>query len=84
MRKLIPLLLVAGLTVVVTSCGKGTQSGAVTVWHYFSVDSQVQELKDLAVLYNQTSPKVQVNYVFVPYDQLPNKVVAGAAAGHRP
>ncbi len=84
MRKLIPLLLVAGLTVVVTSCGKGTQSGAVTVWHYFSVDSQVQELKDLAVLYNQTSPKVQVNYVFVPYDQLPNKVVAGAAAGTGP
>lgn len=84
MKKLVPFLLVAGLAVLLTSCGKGTQSGAVTVWHYFSVDSQVQELKDLAALYNQTSPKVKVNYVFVPYDQLPNKVVAGAAAGTGP
>jgi len=61
-----------------------TASGTVTVWHYFSVDSQVQELKDLAALYNQTSPNVRVNYVFVPYDQLNNKIVAAAAASTGP
>ena len=58
--------------------------GTVTVWHYFSVDSQVQELKDLAALYNQSDPKTQINYVFVPYDQLPNKIVAAAAANTGP
>jgi multiple sugar transport system substrate-binding protein len=84
MKRLVPLLLVAGVALVLASCGKGTQSGTVTVWHYFSVDSQVQELKDLATLYNQTSPKVKVNYVFVPYDQLPNKIVASSAAGTGP
>ena len=62
----------------------GAMSGAITVWHYFSVDSQVQELKDLAALYNQSKPNVQVNYVFVPYDQLNNKVVAAAAASTGP
>jgi multiple sugar transport system substrate-binding protein len=59
-------------------------TGTITVWHYFSVDSQVQELKDLAALFNKTYPNVKVDYVFVPYDQLPNKVVAAAAANTGP
>jgi len=62
----------------------GTSSGTVTVWHYFSVASQVQELKDLATLYNKSKPDVKVDYVFVPYDQLNNKIVAAAAASTGP
>ena len=90
MKKLVLILSVAFafalLAVPVFAGGQkeATSGGTVTVWHYFSVDSQVQELKDLAALYNQTSPNVQVNYVFVPYDQLPNKVVAASAASTGP
>ncbi len=62
----------------------GSTSGTVTVWHYFSVASQVQELKDLAALYNKSMPNVHIDYVFVPYDQLPNKIVAAAAASTGP
>jgi multiple sugar transport system substrate-binding protein len=56
----------------------------LTVWHYFSVDSQVQVLEDLGALFNETHPDVQVDWVFVPYDQLPNKVVSSAVAGTGP
>ncbi len=84
---LFALVLAAG-TLPLFANGQPEKSSAgpqtVTVWHYFSVDSQVQELKDLAALYNQTNPNVQVNYVFVPYDQLNNKVVAAAAASTGP
>lgn len=62
----------------------GSLSGTVTVWHYFSVKSQVQELTDLAALYNKSNPNAKIDYVFVPYNQLPNKLVAAASAGTGP
>lgn len=59
-------------------------SGTITVWHYFSLPPQVQALTDLAALYNKNMPNVKINYVYVPYDQLPNKIVAAAAANSGP
>lgn len=56
----------------------------LTVWEYFSVKSQVKELKDLAKLFNKTNPNTKVNDVFVPYAHMTNKVVAAAAANSGP
>lgn len=67
-----------------SATGGSSLTGTLTVWHYFSVKSQVQELKDLAALYNKTNPNAKVDYVFVPYNQLPNKLVAASSAGSGP
>lgn len=67
-----------------TSIGIAQNSSTLTVWHYFSVDTQVQLLEDLAALFNETHPDVTVEYVFVPYDQLATRVIAAAGAGQGP
>ncbi len=59
-------------------------SGTLTVWHYFSVKAQVKELNDFAKLFNKQYPNVKVNYVYVPYDQITNKVIAAANAKSGP
>jgi multiple sugar transport system substrate-binding protein len=60
------------------------QQQTLTVWHYFSVDQQVQLLEDLGALFNEAHPDVTVEWVFVPYDQLPTRVIAAAGAGTGP
>lgn len=91
MRRLFRISLIAAAALLLSAPlfagGNKEAAGAastLTVWHYFSVDSQVQELLDLAKLFNAVNPKARVSYVFVPYDQLPNKVVAAAAANSGP
>lgn len=70
-----------------TSANQSKQGSVVrtlTVWHYFSEDSQVKELTDLAALFNKSNKSVKVNYVFVPVDSLAGKVIAAGAANSGP
>lgn len=65
---------------VMTTSAAFAQEDTVTVWHYFSVDNQVQLLEDLTDLFHETHPDVTVDYVFVPYDQLATRMIAAAGA----
>lgn len=67
-----------------TSATSTTAKHTLNVWEYFSVKSQVKELKDLATLFNKTNKNTKVNYVFVPYAHLTTKIVAAAAANSGP
>lgn len=60
------------------------QKTTLTVWEYFSQPSAVKTLHALAHLFEKTHPDVHVKYVFVPYDHLPEKVIAAAGAKSGP
>lgn len=85
-RQLWNLLKIASfITLLAFTYGASAQDDeTLTVWHYFSVDSQVQLLEDYAALFNETHPDVEVEYVFVPYDQLATRMIAAAGAGSGP
>lgn len=56
----------------------------LTVWEYFSQPSALKTLHALAHLFEKGHPDVRVKYVFVPYDHLPEKVIAAAGAKSGP
>jgi multiple sugar transport system substrate-binding protein len=70
---------------VLTSCGdaggaEGGGDGVVTVWHYFSQDAQVQVMEDFAERFEAANEGVEVENVYVPYDQMNSKLVSAAGA----
>lgn len=72
--------LLAGCT---PSSGDGGQSGSsdsteLTVWHYYSVDGQTAGLDALGKDFESTHDGVTVTNVYVPFDQLTNKLVQSA------
>lgn len=77
-----PLMLLLGVFALAATAS--AKSVTLNVWEYFSTKSQVKELHDLGALFKKTHPNVKVNFVFVPYDHLDNKLVASATAGSGP
>lgn len=78
-------LLLSGCTP--SSAGaSGDESGSnkLTVWHYYSVDGQTAGLEDLASDFESTHEGVDVENVYVPFDQLTNKLVQAAGTGTGP
>ena len=60
--------------------GGGEMEGNLTVWHYFSVDGQVQVMEDMAAGFEADHPGVTVENVYVPYDQMNSKLISSAGA----
>ena len=56
----------------------------VTVWHYFSDPNQVQVMTDFETRFEEANPDVDVENVFVPYDQMNSKLTAAAGAQEGP
>lgn len=56
----------------------------LTVWHYFSQDNQVAVMDGYKDSFEKSNLEVTVENVYVPYDQLPGKLVAAASAGEGP
>jgi multiple sugar transport system substrate-binding protein len=60
--------------------------GSITVWTYFNPTgangevAQANLLKQWAALFEKTAPGVTVNYTYIPFDQLDQKLIAAAAA----
>ncbi len=52
----------------------------LTVWHYFSDPNQVKVLTDYASLFQKNHPGVTVKNVYVPYDQMDQKLIASVGA----
>ncbi|GAA1743833.1 extracellular solute-binding protein [Luedemannella helvata] len=61
-------------------------SGTVTFWHAYSADSQEVKTLNEVVLpgFKAKHPGVDVKQVAIPYDQLHQKLITGAAAGDVP
>jgi multiple sugar transport system substrate-binding protein len=62
----------------------GGSDQTLTVWHYYSVDGQTAGLDSLAQDFESTHDGVTVDNVYVPFDQLTNKLVQSAATGTGP
>lgn len=62
------------------AAGAASLEGDLTVWHYFSIDEQVQVMEDLAAMFEAEHPGVTVENVYVPYDQMNSKLIASAGA----
>ncbi|PKQ26809.1 MAG: hypothetical protein CVT64_03740 [Actinobacteria bacterium HGW-Actinobacteria-4] len=55
----------------------------LTVWHYYSADGQAV-LDDLAAPFTDRHPNVELEFVFIPVEQLTTRVVTAASAGTGP
>jgi multiple sugar transport system substrate-binding protein len=64
------------------SGGTSTSGGSntLTVWHYFSDPNQVKVMTDYATLFQKDNKGVTVKNVYVPYDQMDQKLIASAGA----
>jgi multiple sugar transport system substrate-binding protein len=74
------------------ACGTGTDgSGAsgddstggddtLTVWHYFTVENQVQLVEEYGDMFEASHDGVTVENVFVPYDQMNQKLISAAGS----
>ncbi len=78
--------LAAAAALVLSGCSGTSSSSAsggsstLTVWHYFSDPNQVKVMTDLAGQFQKENPGVTVQNVYVPYDQLDQKLIASAGA----
>jgi multiple sugar transport system substrate-binding protein len=70
-------LLLAGCS---GSASPSASANELTVWHYFSDPNQVKVMTDYADLFQKSHPDVTVNNVYVPYDQMDQKLIASAGA----
>jgi multiple sugar transport system substrate-binding protein len=72
--------------------GCGTSSGVsgsakvseITVWHYTIDPVQAKVITDAAAAFEKLHPGIKVKSVYVPYDQLPSKLIVAAAARQGP
>ncbi len=64
--------------------GSDGSSNKLTVWHYFSEDTQVGVMTSYEELFEASHPEVDVENVYVPYDQFSSKLIAGAGSSTGP
>jgi maltose-binding protein MalE len=84
--KVVSLLLALLLTVSIFAGCKtqpAEQPITITIWHAWS-GSELDVLNDAITKYNQLHPKVTINQLQVPFDQLQNKFQTEAAGGGGP
>ena len=72
-------LVLAGCSATSGSSASGA-SNTLTVWHYFSDPNQVKVMTDFAATFQKENAGVTVQNVYVPYDQLDQKLIASAGA----
>jgi len=53
-------------------------SGSITVWHYSTDDSQLQILADYKEIFESQYEGMEVENVYVPYDQMLPKLATAA------
>ncbi len=64
--------------------GSDGSSNKLTVWHYFSEDTQVGVMTSYEEMFEESHPDVDVENVYVPYDQFSSKLIAGAGSSTGP
>lgn len=82
------LALIPASALVLAGCA-ADDSGAssdttLTVWHYFSEDTQVGVMTSYEKMFEEANPGVDVENVYVPYDQYSSKLIAGAGSSTGP
>ena len=53
----------------------------LTIWHYFGGGAQKEVLDANNKAFADANPDVEIEPVFVPYDQMNQKLIASSAAG---
>ncbi|MBU5421767.1 extracellular solute-binding protein [Cellulomonas hominis] len=81
-------LLGAATVAALAACSSGSASGegtgdgttTLTVWHYYNTDGQVEGLEKLATAFEADHPDVDVQFQYVPVEQMTTKAVTAAGA----
>lgn len=73
-------LLLAGCS----ASGDTSDETTLTVWHYYNTDGQVEGLEALADSFEADHPGVNVEFSYVPVDQMTTKAVTAAGSGKGP
>lgn len=60
--------------------GAGTGDQTVTVWHYFSDENQVRLMDEFAAKFEAEHEGATVENVYVPYDQMNQKLISAAGS----
>jgi multiple sugar transport system substrate-binding protein len=60
------------------SADSSASGKTLTVWHYFSTPTQVKLMTDYAKLFEKDDPGVTVKNVYVPYDNMDQKLISAA------
>lgn len=74
------VLLLAGCSGAVPGSG----GRELTIWHYYTLDEQLEMLEGYTQRFAEDHPDVRVEDVYVPMDQLNAKLIAAAGAGTGP
>ncbi|MEV4580614.1 extracellular solute-binding protein [Nonomuraea jabiensis] len=78
----------AGVTAlcVLAACGTSGSSGKITFWHYYAqgIPATAKFTKDLNDVYAKAKPAKPLNAVYVPAEQLTQKVISQAATRQGP
>ena len=67
-----------------TSGSKDGEKVTLTVWHYYNTDGQVAGLEQLASAFETKHPEVDVQFQYVPVEQMTTKAVTAAGAKKGP
>jgi multiple sugar transport system substrate-binding protein len=54
------------------------ETGQITVWHYYTSDSQLKNMAEKETAFKKSHPGVSFKEIFVPYDDMINKLIAAA------
>ena len=73
-------LVLSGCSGTSSSSSSGGGSNTLTVWHYFSDPNQVKVMTDYADLFEKDNKGITVKNVYVPYDQMDQKLISSAGA----
>jgi ABC-type glycerol-3-phosphate transport system substrate-binding protein len=86
--RVVSVALVVTASILVAACGSSDDDaggGTITIWSAYAADSpHAKALKDLSDGYEAKHPGVTVKSVYVPYAQLPQKMIAAAPTGTGP
>lgn len=66
------------------SASSTSGAGVVTVWHYSTDESQLGILEDYKAIFEAAYEGVEVENVYVPYDQMLPKLVTAASSSNGP
>lgn len=66
------------------SASSTSGAGVVTVWHYSTDESQLKVLEDYKVIFESEYEGVEVENVYVPYDQMLPKLITAASSSNGP
>jgi len=83
-KKLTAIGAAAVLALGVSACSSSTDENKIVVWHYYSLDNQVEMLNGFEKTFEAANEGVNVENVYIPQDQLNSKLIGAVGTSTGP